>query len=124
MIMDIHESGEMYLETILTLKNKNQYVRSIDIANALNYSKPSVSRGMKILKEGNFITIDDKGYIEFTDEGYKLAQEVYNRHQALTQFLVLIGVDEEQAENDACRIEHVISKETYYCIAEFVKKQS
>ena len=124
MIMDIHESGEMYLETILTLKNKNQYVRSIDIANALNYSKPSVSRGMKILKEGNFITIDDKGYIEFTDEGYKLAQEVYNRHQALTQFLVLIGVDKEQAENDACRIEHVISKETYYCIAEFVKKQS
>ena len=122
--MDIHESGEMYLETILTLKNKNQYVRSIDIANALNYSKPSVSRGMKILKEGNFITIDDKGYIEFTDEGYKLAQEVYNRHQALTQFLVLIGVDKEQAENDACRIEHVISKETYYCIAEFVKKQS
>ena len=122
--MDIHESGEMYLETILTLRNKNQYVRSIDIANALNYSKPSVSRGMKILKEGNFITIDDKGYIEFTDEGYKLAQEVYNRHQALTQFLVLIGVDKEQAENDACRIEHVISKETYYCIAEFVKKQS
>lgn len=122
--MDIHESGEMYLETILTLKNKNQYVRSIDIANALNYSKPSVSRGMKILKEANYITIDDKGYIEFTDEGYKLAQEVYNRHQALTQFLVLIGVDEEQAENDACRIEHVISKETYYCIANFVKKQS
>ena len=122
--MDIHESGEMYLETILTLKNKNQYVRSIDIANALNYSKPSVSRGMKILKEANYITIDDKGYIEFTDEGYKLAQEVYNRHQALTQFLVLIGVDKEQAENDACRIEHVISKETYYCIAEFVKKQS
>jgi hypothetical protein len=79
---------------------------------------------MKILKEGNFITIDDKGYIEFTDEGYKLAQEVYNRHQALTQFLVLIGVDKEQAENDACRIEHVISKETYYCIANFVKKQS
>lgn len=122
--MDIHESGEMYLETILTLKNKNQYVRSIDIANALNYSKPSVSRGMKILKEANYITIDDKGYIEFTDEGYKLAQEVYNRHQALTQFLVLIGVDEKQAENDACRIEHVISKETYYCIANFVKKQS
>ena len=122
--MDIHESGEMYLETILTLKNKNQYVRSIDIANALNYSKPSVSRGMKILKEGNFITIDDKGYIEFTDEGYRIAQEVYNRHQALTQFLVLIGVDKEQAENDACRIEHVISKETYYCIANFVKKQS
>ena len=122
--MDIHESGEMYLETILTLKNKNQYVRSIDIANALNYSKPSVSRGMKILKEANYITIDDKGYIEFTDEGYKLAQEVYNRHQALTQFLVLIGVNKEQAENDACRIEHVISKETYYCIANFVKKQS
>jgi Mn-dependent DtxR family transcriptional regulator len=122
--MDIHESGEMYLETILTLKNKNQYVRSIDIANALNYSKPSVSRGMKILKEANYITIDDKGYIEFTDEGYKLAEEVYNRHQALTQFLVLIGVDKEQAENDACRIEHVISKETYYCIANFVKKQS
>ena len=122
--MDLHESGEMYLETILTLKNKNQYVRSIDVANALNYSKPSVSRGMKILKEAQLITIDDKGYIEFTQEGIQMAQEVYDRHRALTQFLVLIGVNEEQAENDACRIEHVISKETYHCIANFVKKQS
>lgn len=122
--MDLHESGEMYLETILMLKNKNQYVRSIDIANALNYSKPSVSRGMKILKEAGFIFMDSKGYIDFTEKGLKIAEGVYNRHTTLTDFLMKIGVNQSQAENDACRIEHIISDETFQCILDFVQKQS
>ena len=122
--MDLHESGEMYLETILTLKNQNQYVRSIDVANALNYSKPSVSRAMKLLKESQLITIDKKGYIYFTSQGEKIASGVYARHVTLTNFLSYIGVDKELAENDACRIEHIISEETFQCIKEFMEKQS
>ena len=121
--MDLHESGEMYLETILLLKNKNKIVRSIDVANSLNYSKPSVSRAMKILKEANLIVIDNKGYIDFTDEGRLVAQKVYNRHVVLTDFLSYIGVSQDQAENDACRIEHIISEETYVCLKEYLKKQ-
>ena len=123
-MMDLHESGEIYLETILMLKNKNEYVRSIDVANALNYSKPSVSRAMKILKESQFIVVDNKGYIDFTQEGKRIAEGVYNRHITLTDFLISIGVENEQAENDACRIEHIISEETYQCIKEFMNKQS
>ena len=122
--MDLHESGEMYLETILMLKNKNEYVRSIDVANALNYSKPSVSRAMKILKESQFIFMDNKGYIDFTEKGKEIAEGVYNRHMTLTDFLISLGVEGEQAENDACRIEHIISEQTYQCIKEFMKKQS
>ena len=121
--MDLHESGEMYLETILLLKNKNKIVRSIDVANSLNYSKPSVSRAMKILKEANLIVIDNKGYIDFTDEGRLAAQKIYNRHVVLTDFLTHIGVSQDQAENDACRIEHIISEETYLCLKEYLKKQ-
>lgn len=120
--MDLHESGEMYLETILMLKNKNQYVRSIDIANALDYSKPSVSRAIKLLKESNLITLDDKGYIDFTKEGKAIADCVYDRHQTLTEFFMKIGVSKDQAENDGCRIEHIISEETYQCIKQFMKK--
>ena len=90
--MDLHESGEMYLETILMLKNKNQYVRSIDIANTMNFSKPSVSRAIKLLKESQLIIVDQKGYIDFTAEGRKIAENVYNRHTTLTQFLINLGV--------------------------------
>ena len=110
--MDLHESGEMYLETILMLKREKGSVRSIDVAQALNYSKPSVSRGMKILKESKLITVDSKGYIDFTDEGLNIAEGVYGRHVALTEFLIKIGVADKQAEMDACRIEHIISDET------------
>ena len=84
--MDLHESGEMYLETILMLKNKNEYVRSIDIAHEMNFSKPSVSRAIKILKESQLITVDQKGYIDFTDKGRQIAEKVYNRHTTLTDF--------------------------------------
>lgn len=122
--MDLHESGEMYLETILILKNKNEYVRSIDITHTMHFSKPSVSRAIKLLKESHLIVVDDKGYIDFTDEGRRIAEKVYNRHQILTAFLISIGVSEKQAEEDACRIEHIISDETQQCIQDFLKKQS
>ena len=122
--MDLHESGEMYLETILILKNKNEYVRSIGIAHTMHFSKPSVSRAIKLLKESHLIVVDDKGYIDFTDEGRRIAEKVYNRHQILTAFLISIGVSEKQAEEDACRIEHIISDETQQCIQDFLKKQS
>ena len=122
--MDLHESGEMYLETILILKNQNEYVRSIDIAHTMDFSKPSVSRAIKLLKESQLIVVDDKGYIDFTDEGRRIAEKVYGRHQILTEFLVSIGVSAKQAEEDACRIEHIISNETQQCIQNFLKKQS
>ena len=122
--MDLHESGEMYLETILILKNQNEYVRSIDIAHTMDFSKPSVSRAIKLLKESQLIVVDDKGYIDFTDEGRCIAEKVYGRHQILTEFLVSIGVSVKQAEEDACRIEHIISDETQQCIQNFLKKQS
>lgn len=122
--MDLHESGEMYLETILILKNQNEYVRSIDIAHTMDFSKPSVSRAIKLLKESQLIVVDDKGYIDFTDEGRRIAEKLYGRHQILTEFLVSIGVSAKQAEEDACRIEHIISDETQQCIQNFLKKQS
>ncbi len=122
--MDLHESGEMYLETILILKNQNEYVRSIDIAHTMDFSKPSVSRAIKLLKESQLIVVDDKGYIDFTDEGRRIVEKVYGRHQILTEFLVSIGVSAKQAEEDACRIEHIISDETQQCIQNFLKKQS
>ena len=122
--MDLHESGEMYLETILILKNQNEYVRSIDIVHTMDFSKPSVSRAIKLLKESQLIVVDDKGYIDFTDEGRRIAEKVYGRHQILTEFLVSIGVSAKQAEEDACRIEHIISDETQQCIQNFLKKQS
>lgn len=122
--MDLHESGEMYLETILILKNKNEYVRSIDIAHMMDFSKPSVSRAIKLLKESQLIVVDEKGYIDFTEKGRQIAEKVYGRHQILTDFLLSIGVSEKQAEEDACRIEHIISDETQQRIQEFLKKQS
>lgn len=122
--MELHESGEMYLETIFILKKKNEYVRSIDIANMMNFSKPSVSRAIKILRESGMITMDQKGYIDFTQEGEERAQEVYNKHITLTHFLIHIGVQKDIAEEDACRIEHIMSDETYECIKKFLEKQS
>ncbi|WP_050638165.1 metal-dependent transcriptional regulator [Candidatus Stoquefichus sp. SB1] len=122
--MDLHESGEMYLETILMLKHKNQYVRSIDIAHEMNFSKPSVSRAIKLLKESKLIEVDKKGYIEFTDEGRKIAEKVYNRHTTLTNFFISLGVSDAQAEDDACRLEHIISEESYQCIQNYLTKQS
>jgi len=111
--MQIHESAENYLETILILKNQLGQVRSIDIANELNYSKPSVSRAMKLLREGNYINVDTDGYITLTDTGSHIAENMYERHRLLSKFLISIGVDKETAQEDACRIEHVISQQAF-----------
>ena len=120
--MAIHESGEDYLETILILHNKTGYVRSIDIANELGYSKPSVSRAMSILKEGGFINFASDGQITLTEVGREKAEEVYNRHLLITSVLRdTLGVSEKNAEEDACKIEHVISCETVEKLKQFVK---
>ncbi len=111
--MEIHESGEDYLETILLLKQQNGFVRAIDIANELNYSKASVSRAMAILKGKELISINAENQIELTIEGYKHAIRVYEKHDFLKKFLIKIGVNEETAKVDACRMEHVISEETF-----------
>ena len=111
--MALHESGEMYLETILILSNKNSYVRSIDVSEYMGYSKPSVSRAMGILKSGGFVKIDDDGFITLTDNGKHLAEKIYERHTILTEYLVRLGVDRETAAQDACKVEHVISDETF-----------
>lgn len=112
--MRIHASGENYLETILILQQKNGSVRSIDIANELEYTKPSISRAMKILKREGYINMDEDGFITLTPDGEKRANEIYERHKVITEFLVkFLGVSEETAEADACKIEHVISNETF-----------
>ena len=119
--MKIQESGEMYLETILVLRNKIGVVRSIDVANETGYSKPSVSRAMGILKDGGYIVIDKEGAILLTEAGEELAKSIYERHIILTDFFVKLGVTPEVASEDACKIEHDISEETFNKIKEFVK---
>ncbi|WP_298654377.1 metal-dependent transcriptional regulator [uncultured Eubacterium sp.] len=108
----MHESGEMYLETIYVLYQKNRDVRSIDVAEEMGFSKPSVSRGVSILKRDGYLTVDEKGYLELTDSGMDLAMKIYERHTILTKTLVLLGVDEQTAAQDACKMEHVISDKT------------
>lgn len=118
---DMYESGEMYLETIYVLKNKNGSVRSIDIARELDFSKPSVSRGVGILKKETYITIDENGYISLTDKGLKTAEKIFEKHQYLTKFLIqTANVSKEIAEEDACKIEHVISDETFEGIKKYL----
>lgn len=119
----MYESGENYLETILILQNKNGSVRSIDIARELNFSKPSVSHAVGLLKESKYIEMDSKGYISLTDMGRKKAEGIYERHQVLTKFFLQIAkVCEEVAEKDACRVEHIISEETFQGIKKFLEK--
>ena len=114
--MALQESGEMYLETILILSEKNAYVRSIDISEYMGYSKPSVSRAVGLLKRGNFITVEKEGHILLTEKGLALAQKILSRHTILTEMLVRLGVSQETASQDACRIEHVVSDETFEAI--------
>lgn len=112
----MQESGEMYLETILILSKEKDCVRSIDISEYMNFSKPSVSRAVKLLRENNYITVDDSGYITLTHEGSIIANKMYDRHLLLTQALTAIGVPEDIAVADACRVEHVISDVTFDAI--------
>lgn len=112
--MKLQESGENYLETILILQQRNGSVRSIDIANELNFSKASISRAMGILKKANLITIEPNGQINLTEIGYQKATEIFERHCLIKEFLIkTLDIDEELADKDACRIEHVISEETF-----------
>lgn len=120
--MALLESGQMYLETILILTNSMTHVRSIDVCEHMGFSKPSVSRAIGLLKNGGYITVDKDGYIALTEVGKEVAQKIYDRHRILTEFLVSIGVDEETASADACRIEHCISDASLEAIKKAINK--
>ena len=117
--MVLHESAEDYLETILILFERNGQVRSIDIVNEMNFSKPSISIAMKKLRENGYIRMDVNGLITLTDEGREIAERIYSRHKLLTKVLEEIGIDGKKAEDEACKIEHDIDDETYEKISEF-----
>ena len=118
----MRESGEMYLETIKILKEKTSNVRSIDVATQMGFSKPSVSRAMGVLKRDGYLTIDEHGFINLTDTGEKVASAIYERHKVLTEVLTSMGVDVKVAEEDACRIEHDISDETFTAIKKYTER--
>ena len=120
--MALQESGEMYLETILILSRENGRVRSVDISEHMGYSKPSVSRAVGLLKQDEFITVEKEGFIHLTEKGLAVAQKILDRHTILTQMLIDLGVSKETAANDACRIEHVVSDETFEAIRSHVQK--
>ena len=117
--MNIHESAENYLETILILKNRKGMVRSIDIANELGFSKPSVSIAMKKLRENGYIAVDGEGNLTLLEPGREIAERIYSRHRLLTHFFVQLGVDEDVAAEDACKAEHILSEQTLKKIREY-----
>ena len=123
--MNVHESGEMYLEAILVLTRKSGFVRSIDVSEYLGYSKPSVSRAMGILRTGGYIVMESDGSITLTPSGQEIAEKIYERHTLLTRLLLHIGVSEEVAAADACKLEHAISDESFQALkryaADFLK---
>ena len=120
--MKLQESGEMYLETILILSRKLPQVRAIDISEYMEYSKPSVSRAVGLLRQGEFIVVDKDGSITLTDAGSEVAEKIYERHTVLTRTLVSLGVDEKTAAADACRIEHDISDASFEAIRKHFKE--
>ena len=117
--MSIHESGEMYLEAILVLSQKNGFVRSIDVSEYLGYSKPSVSRAVGILKSGNYIAVEKDGSLTLTESGKEIAEKIFERHTVLSRLLMKLGVSEETATADACRLEHAISDESFEAIKRY-----
>ena len=120
--MALHESGQMYLEAIYVLLEKNEKIRAIDVGAYLGYSKPSVSRAVGILKKDGYISVDDDGYITMTDEGKHFSEQLYERHTILSNLLMVLGVDEETATEDACRIEHVISDKSFAAVKAHYEK--
>lgn len=120
--MKIHESAENYLETILLLSKKQSYVRSIDIANELSFSKPSVSVAMKNLRASGHIQVDPAGHITLTESGLNIAETILERHRVLSQMLIRLGVDPVIASEDACRLEHVISRESFDAIKKHIEQ--
>ncbi len=122
--MNIHESAENYLEAILMIKNKKGFVRSIDIANELGFSKPSVSVAMKHFRQEGYISVDSDGLISLTDKGEAIAFNMYERHNIIAKVLMALGVNEQTAYDDSCRIEHDISQESFEKIKEYFTKNS
>ena len=120
--MALHESAEMYLETIYELSHKQPFVRSIDVAETMGYSKPSVSRAVGLLKQGGYLLMDKDGFLTLTESGTAIAQKIYERHNVLAKALMAMGVSKENATEDACKIEHVISDETFDAIKAHLDK--
>ena len=118
--MQIHQSAEDYLEWILKLSKQRPVVRSIDIANDMNYSKPSISVAMKNLRLNGYINVDESGFITLTDSGMEIASNIYDRHLILRKWLEFLGISPETAEQDACKIEHTLSKETYTALRKHI----
>lgn len=124
LVMKIQESAENYLETILVISHRKGMVRSIDIVNELEFSKPSVSVAMKNLRENGYIEMDKDGYIMLLDKGREIAEKIYERHTTLSKYLIALGVDPVVAAEDACRIEHVISAESFEAIKNHIKEKT
>ena len=120
--MALHESAEMYLETIYELSQKQPAVRSIDVAESMGYSKPSVSRAVGLLKQGGYLLMDKDGFLTLTEEGILIAQKIFERHTVLSRMLTMLGVSESTAAEDACKVEHVISDETFEAIKNHLSK--
>ena len=122
--MQLQESGQMYLETILVLSRTLPAVRAIDIVDHMGYSKPSVSRAMGLLKNGGFITVDEDGHIALTEDGHEIANKIYERHTILTQALIRLGVDADTASEDACKMEHAISDASIAAIKNYLENMA
>ena len=121
--MNLQESGQMYLETIYILSKEGKSVRSIDVCEYMGYSKPSVSRAVGLLKQGGYVVADADGFLSLTDEGKRVAEKMYERHTILTRFFVSLGIDEETASEDACKIEHDVSDKSFEAIKNFVNNK-
>ena len=119
--MQLQESGEMYLETILILSREEKAVRSVDVADHMGFSRPSVSRAIGLLKSGGLVLVDAKGFLTLTEEGQRVAESIYERHRMLTEYLIGIGVSPATAAEDACKMEHVISDESFEAIRRHVR---
>ncbi len=122
--MNLQESGEMYLETILRLSEKNENVRSVDVSEEMGFSKPSVSRAIGLLRGGGYVNVSAEGYLSLTDIGREVAMKVYARHKLITELLLSLGVDEDTAVADACRIEHCISDESFAAIKKHIEEKN
>ena len=120
--MSLYESGQMYLETIYVLSPQHNYVRAIDVSEHMGYSKPSVSRAVSTLKKDGYISVSEDGALKLTDKGLEVARSMYERHTVLSSLLMRLGVDEETATEDACRMEHVISEKTFDALKAYLDK--
>ena len=119
--MNLQESGQMYLETIYILSQRSDTVRAIDVGEYMGFSKPSVSRALGLLKNGGYVEASPEGYLTLTDEGKRVAQMIFDRHNLITEVLIKLGVDKETATEDACKMEHVISETTFNALKKYIE---